>query len=102
MLLDDLPPHARSYLEGMVFDKGLDPRSFYDTLPEKWSTVTYFNAPPDSVFSENKLTVETTFNGCQGAESSRVYVAEYSVDPHYPFYYYEVAIESLFCGNESR
>ncbi|EKM53913.1 uncharacterized protein PHACADRAFT_29210 [Phanerochaete carnosa HHB-10118-sp] len=93
--LSDLP-HARSYLDGMAMYKSLrDPYHLRRELPKKWSTVTYYDAAPDSVISQDGFTIDTVSISYYGAESSRAYVAERCVDPRYPFYYYEVSITSL-------
>ncbi|EKM53864.1 uncharacterized protein PHACADRAFT_257349 [Phanerochaete carnosa HHB-10118-sp] len=74
----------------------------YRPLPEIWKTFAYSGTKPDSVLDQDELTVNTTFDGYEDIESSRLYIASRSVDLEYPFFYYELYVESLFCGNGAR
>lgn len=102
--LDELLPHARSYLQGMILNKNLDGEPLQDCeqLPARWNKVTYFGTPSSSVFVHDPLVFYMVHDGYQDEEQSRAYMTERSVDPRYPFYYYEVTIESLFCNDNAR
>lgn len=91
-------PHARGYLAGMVFGESFG----YRPLPVNWQTVAYSGTTPDSALDQDKLTINTTFDGYHGIESSRLYIASQSVDLEYPFFYYEIYVKSLSGNNGAR
>ncbi|EKM53891.1 uncharacterized protein PHACADRAFT_184922 [Phanerochaete carnosa HHB-10118-sp] len=94
-LLENRLLHARSYLEGTILDRNLPHplRGLCDCarLPECWGTI---HLPREVKVDNDRVEISQSFRARRGevVEVEESYVAECSVDPLYPLYYYEVRV----------